>query len=91
MSFEKQDLVGTHYSWTENDTSVFTGQPSRRIFDRSNGNQVLFLINFYGSQSDKFTPEEGKILEQRIQDEMPLEIKSEISVLHWLRDISVTA
>jgi hypothetical protein len=88
MHFQKQDLERTHYSWPE-EFKVYAGQPSRRSFDRFNGHQVLFLINFYGSQSDRFTVEEGKTIENMIQEELPIGIKSEISVFNWLRDAAV--
>jgi len=87
MHFQKQDMEGTHYTWmSEGVTNNFLGQPSRRAFDRYNGDQVLFLINFYGSLSEQFTIQEGKLIEQRILNELPLEAKSEISVFNWIRN-----
>ncbi|SDC80296.1 hypothetical protein [Niabella drilacis] len=84
MHFQKQDLVHKHYSWT-NGEHVFKGQPSRRSFDRNNGDQVLFLINFYASLSDRFTLREGKLIEQKIHSDVPEDAKSELSVFNWLR------
>lgn len=89
MNFQKQDLEGSLYSWTEDEKHLFTGQPSRRGFDRFNGNQVLFIINSYGSLSDGFTIQEGKSIERRIQYELPDEAKSEISVFNWIRQRSL--
>lgn len=86
MHFQKQDLQGDHYNWIEDHKEIFTGQPSRRAFDRFNGNQVLFLINFLGALSDRFTLNEGKALEHRIQNELPFGIKSEIAVFNWIRN-----
>jgi hypothetical protein len=85
MLFQKQNLAGTHYEWNNGSTTLFNGQPSRRLFDRFNGDQVLFLINFYASLSDRFTLEEGRTIEHQIAHAMPDEIKSEISVFNWLR------
>lgn len=86
MNLEKQDLVGDHYNWVENkEGKVFTGTPSRRLFDRYNGDQVLFIINFYGASIDKFSLQEGQLMEDRIAHHLPLEAKSEISVLQWLK------
>ncbi|HET6994264.1 MAG TPA: hypothetical protein VFI06_04730 [Chitinophagaceae bacterium] len=85
MQFQKEDLEGTFYDWSDDKQDLFTGRPSRRSFDRFNGNQVLFLINFYGSLSENFTLQEGKSLERRIQYELPIEAKSEISVFNWIR------
>jgi hypothetical protein len=86
MLFQKQNLAGTHYEWNGDSVKLFSGQPSRRLFDRFSGEQVLFIINFYGSLSDRFTLEEGRIIEHQIAHNMPDEIKSEISVFNWLRD-----
>ena len=41
MLFQKQDLEGTGYYWIEKEEHLYTGQPSRRSFDKFNGNQVL--------------------------------------------------
>lgn len=90
MHFQKQDLESTGYHWSEDEKHLFTGQPSRRNFDRYNGDQVLFLINFYGSLSDRFTISEGKLLEKKIQYDLPMEAKSEISVFNWIRDINLS-
>ncbi|MEO8403127.1 MAG: hypothetical protein ABI480_00975 [Chitinophagaceae bacterium] len=86
MNLSRQDLAGDHYSWSDNkEGNLFNGVPSRRLFDRFNGDQVLFIINYYGSQSNTFSIEEGKQIENRIADELPMEAKSEISVLNWLK------
>ena len=84
---QKQDLEGTDYNWVEDEKHLFTGQPSRRSFDKLNGNQVLFLINFYGSLSGKFSIREGKDIEKRILHDMPEDIKSEIAVFNWMRNM----
>jgi hypothetical protein len=85
MPFLKEDLVGDHYNWNEGKERAFTGNPSRRSFNRYDGQQVLFLINFYGSIAEKFTVKEGREMEERILKQLPLELKSEISVFNWLR------
>ena len=85
MHFQKQDLEFNDYEWADDKKDVFTGQPSRRAFDRHNGNQVLFLINFFGALSDRFTLHEGRIIEQKINHHLPFDLKSEISVFNWIR------
>jgi len=85
MDFQRQDLEGTHYYWDRDENDVFNGQPSRRAFDVFNGNQVLFVINFYGSESENFTVQDAKNVEQRILHELPPGLKSEISVYNWLK------
>jgi hypothetical protein len=85
MFFQRQDLEGSFYSWIEDTKNLFTGVPSRRMFDRRNGNQVLFLINSYGSLLDGFTIQQGKTIEKRIQHDLPETAKSELSVFNWIR------
>jgi hypothetical protein len=88
MLFQKQDMEGTHYTWNSKDEGgVYKGQPSRRLFDRYNGEQVLFLINFYASLSaESFTLQEGRRIEDQLYNHLPFGILSEISVFNWLRD-----
>ena len=88
MQFQKQDLIGDHYHWGEAD-NLFKGQPSRRLFDRANGDQVLFLINFYGASTERFTIQTGRLIESAISGRLPLEAKSEISVYHWIQQIDL--
>ena len=86
MPFLKEDLAGQHYSWTNaTDPSSFNGLPSRRLFDRYNGDQVLFIINSCGSLTEQFTAGEGRKIEELISSQLPMEAKSEISVFNWLK------
>ena len=89
MLFQKQDLDGTHYAWNNQTGTKFLGQPSRRLFDRFDGDQVLFLINLYGSQTANFSIEDGKRIEHQIAHHLPLETKSEISVYNWIREAAL--
>ena len=91
MHFQREDLEGTHYNWAEDEKHLFTGQPSRRSFNKFNGDQMLFLINFYGSMLDGFTILEGKSIEKRILFDLPEEAKSEISVFNWIKNIASPA
>ncbi len=88
MHFQKQDLDGEHYTWLEEGKkNIFTGQPTRRAFNRFNGDQVLFMINLYGAVSDQYTIYEGKKIEHKIVNRLPLEMQSEIAVFNWLTSI----
>lgn len=85
MYYQKQDMdIGNYYwnevSWQE----VFSGSPSRRLFDRFNGNQVLFIINSYAAMFEKFSPQDGKMIEMEISNNLPLDARSEISVFNWI-------
>jgi hypothetical protein len=87
MLFLKENLH-FHYNWSaEGTASTFTGSPSRRLFDRFNGNQVLFIINSFMSSSEKFTVDDARKVEELITTQLPMEAKSEISVLNWLQEV----
>jgi hypothetical protein len=87
MSFGKEDMEQKHYRWIEDQKAhPYSGDPTRRPFDRYNGDQVLFIINYCESLFDQFTPQEGRKLEQHITNFLPLDVKSEISVVTWLRN-----
>ncbi len=85
MSFSRKDLTG-NYQWTNEFTnSLFTGLPTRRIFDRWNGAQVLFIINAIAALSETFSIEEGRKVESLINNNLPLDTSSELFVFNWLR------
>jgi len=86
MQFLKEHLKGTHYNLsTEARHKELMSAPDRRIFDRLNGNQMLYLINFFGYSIGKLTIELGQKIENLISKELPVELKSEIAVFNWLR------
>ena len=84
MLFSKEHLSG-HYDWTiKPANSLFAGSPSRRLFDRWNGAQVLFIINAFATLSGIFSIEEGRKVESLIANQLPLNTCSELSVFNWL-------
>lgn len=85
MYFLKTDLCGHDYHWGDANLTVFSGAPSRRLFDRSNGVQVLYLINYYASLNEGFNQSLGRKLEELILYKLPADIKSEVSVYNWLK------
>ncbi len=85
MPFLREDLMYNHYKW--NSGFGFIGSPSRRLFDRSDGQQVLFIINFLGSLNGHTGLKEGRRLEELIRNKLPDDMRSEMSVFNWLRDI----
>ena len=82
VQFLKENLSAYNYSWINE--SIFTGNPSRRLFNRYNGNQLLFIINFYASMTEEFTVNSGLKIEDMLMNQLPVDAKSEISVLKWL-------
>ncbi|MBC7949635.1 MAG: hypothetical protein H7Y42_17240 [Chitinophagaceae bacterium] len=89
MPFLKEDLLNEHYTWSDDKAKAsYDGPPTRRSFDRYNGDQVLYIINVYGSDSERFTVEEGRKIEEQIVKHLPIEAKSEMSVYNWLRTLT---
>ena len=86
MQFLKEHLSAYNYNWINEAT--FTGEASRRLFNRYNGNQLLFVLNHYASLIDGFTVSMGLKIEDRLMNQLPVDAKSEISVLNWLKQIS---
>ena len=85
MLFLKEHLsAGNNYNWEGE--FKFDGTPSRRLFDRQNGNQLLFIINLYASQNDKFSGDQVQRIEEMLVNKLPDDVKSEISVLNWLKE-----
>jgi hypothetical protein len=84
----KEDLRKTHYNWTmARNHSIQHNEPDRRVFDRFNGAQVLFLINHFGKSLGRLTITDSLKIEDLISTHLPQELKSEISVFNWLRDV----
>ena len=85
MLFSKEHLSGL-YNWLpQAETSVFDGNASRRLFNRWNGNQVLFIINLFLDRCGNFSIEQGSRIEKLIINKLPFNPSSEITVLNWLQ------
>jgi len=85
MQFKKEHLINRHYDWSNGIShNVIPNSPDRRLFDRLNGNQILYLINFFGYSVGNITIDDGQRIENLIIKELPAELKSEKSVFNWL-------
>jgi hypothetical protein len=88
MFFLKEHLLSRHYHWLNDaGTSRYMGEPGRRLFDPFNGNQVLYIINFFGKSLGKLTMTDGQKLEELIIRQLPHDIRSELAVFNWLRGV----
>lgn len=84
MAFSKKDLTGL-YNWTpEPETPLFEGLPSRRSFDRYNGNQVFFIITLLLERLGNPSIEQGREIEMMIINKLPFASSSELTVFNWL-------
>ncbi|OQP44202.1 hypothetical protein A4H97_33475 [Niastella yeongjuensis] len=88
MIFLKEHLRKKNYDWAVmHHHCKENNEPNRRTFNPLNGYQVLFIINHFGKSIGKLTITDGCQLEELISTQLPLELKSELSVFNWLRGI----
>jgi len=92
MLFSKEHLTGL-YTWiADNKIEAYGGGPSRRLFDRWNGDQVLFIINQVLKSMDDDPIEQGKRMERLIINKLSFEPCSELTVFNWLqKEIMISA
>jgi hypothetical protein len=91
MVINKIDLVSTNYSWDEDDLVEREDlSPSRRTFDRTNGAHILWLMNWYSQQHLSANNKKISELEVLIATQLPKELRSEISVCHWVLNTVTT-
>ena len=90
MSFSKGHLTGL-YNWSlEQEASVFAGSPTRRTFDRNNGDQVLFIITSVLEKLGNSSVEQGREIEMLIINKLPFTSSSELTVFNWLEKEMIT-
>lgn len=86
MTFIKEHLLSNNYKWSNDDRSVMLANgPTRKSFDRFNGDSLLHMINLFDRFIAKLTVPQGQKIEHLIQENLPPEAKSELSVFNWLR------
>lgn len=85
MDIKKEDLSFSHYIWQEDFTNARTDmEPSRKPFDRNNGLHVLWLANWYAIEYPPFQKADILKLEILLSEKLPMGLRSERSVCHWL-------
>lgn len=84
--FTKDNLT-LEYKWPETPLhSLFTGLPGKRIFDRFNGFQVLFIINALAALSEAFSKEAVPVIENTLNHHFTDDANSELSVYNLLKN-----
>lgn len=84
MQFLKEHLSPGNYEW--NNDMVYNGDVSRRLYNRNDGEQLLFIINKYAAEKESFDISEGLKIQDMLKYQLPVEAKSEKSVLQWLQE-----
>ncbi len=86
MIFIKENLKGSNYNWfpasLEKLADCF---PTRKSFDRLNGDAILRMINLFNLLVTKLNLADGRSMELALAKELPPELLSEVSVFNWLK------
>ncbi|SEO88170.1 hypothetical protein SAMN05192574_11530 [Mucilaginibacter gossypiicola] len=85
--FSRRNLHYTDYKWTayiQNDPRV-NGRPDHTVFDKTEGNEMVYLINKLMMIWDYRFANTGNKMEKLIHDKLPTEITSQEDVQGWLK------
>lgn len=88
LLFSKRNLLFPDYVWTryeKNDPRI-AGKPDDTVFERSEGNQVVYLINKLMSIWHYRFVNTGNKMERLIRDKMPEELRTQEAAQQWLQD-----
>jgi len=85
--FSRRNLHYTDYKWTAyipNDPRV-NGRPDHTAFNKTEGNEMVYLINKLMMIWDYRFANTGNKMEKLIHDKLPAEISSQEDVQSWLK------
>lgn len=88
MLFSKSNLIYKDYNWTlysQNDPRI-NGRPDSTMFNRNEGNEVVYLINKLMFLWDYRFSNTGNKMEKLIHDWLPSDIKSQEEVKDWIKN-----
>jgi len=76
------------YSWTavKGDDPKVTGEPDSTLFNRTEGYEVLYLINKLAGKWDFKTLSQGLKMEEMIKKHLPSDKRSQSNVAAWIKD-----
>jgi hypothetical protein len=86
--FSRRNLHYSDYKWTtytQHDPRV-NGRPDDTIFDKEEGNEVVYLVNKLMALWDYRFSNTGNKMEKLIHDKMPPEIIKQEEVQVWLKE-----
>lgn len=83
--YKRSDMLYT-YSWSADggDNPKLRGEPDDSLFDRTEGYEVLYLINRFGEATGRTTIAAGNKAERMIKNDLPGHVRSQINVKNWL-------
>ena len=86
-TFEKSDLV-YEYNWSsyEKNDARISGIPDSTEFNRKEGWEVLYIINFLTDHLAYEVRGFGNKIEKLVHDRLPLEIKNQKDAITWIKE-----
>lgn len=85
-TFSKQDLqydyIWSHY---DQDDPRVSGIPDSTLFNKKQGEEVVFLVNYLTEHLAWSVEEFGAKVEKLIRDHLPTEDMSQKEVLEWIK------
>lgn len=85
----REDLKYTDYTWNSNPTvdPRFHGIADDNKFDRSDGNDVLYVINEYARENEIGDKKDVQFWEKEIHQNLSEDITTQRGVVDWLKSI----
>lgn len=86
-TFKKSDLVYS-YNWTqyEKDDPRISGIPDATMFNRKEGLETLYIINYLTDHLAYGVDSFGHRLEKLIHDQLPEEITTQQDTIAWIKN-----
>jgi hypothetical protein len=85
--YTKDDMVYQDYDWaTTEDASKLNGPPDRNLFTSTEGNEVLYMINYLMQETGLTSKEDGETMEKLIHDRLPIGKQSQVIAKRWLQE-----
>lgn len=86
-TFSQTDLI-YHYQWSQYppDDPRISGPPDSTIFDKQQGQEVLYIINILADHLAWDVRSFGKKVEQLIHDQLPEAIIRQDETIQWIKD-----
>lgn len=85
--FSKRNLIYKDYTWTPylNSNPQVSGKPDSTLFNATEGNEVVYLINILMVLWDYRFSNTGNKIEKLIHDRLPSGIKTQEEVMDWIK------
>lgn len=85
--YTKDDMIYSDYDWTTNpEAGKLSGEPDRNLFTSTEGQEVLYMINFIMQETGLRSKEDGVTIEKLIHDRLPLGKQSQVTARRWLQE-----